>query len=203
MNGVTVETVASSWIEALGGLSQMYMRSVPPCCWASAAAVVWSTMAARARPVIDKRWSMRILASAPFLACAVSGERVRDGCRCLFSSHRSMDAAAGPWQARWNQLRHAPAARLVQSGGVGCGAICPHPRERPINEHVGDGHALQGIGLVRGAHPVGMVAMSECSADALEFCGKKRGGEAPAAARRLPRGSATAPLILPLPRYAT
>src|ERR1700693_1030334 len=30
MNGITVETVASSWIEALGGLSHRYMRSVPP-----------------------------------------------------------------------------------------------------------------------------------------------------------------------------
>ena len=36
MNGTVVETVASSWIEALGGLSQRYMRSVPPCFWASA-----------------------------------------------------------------------------------------------------------------------------------------------------------------------
>src|SRR5215470_1266590 len=31
MNGITVETVASSWIDALGGLSQMYIRMVPPC----------------------------------------------------------------------------------------------------------------------------------------------------------------------------
>src|SRR5262245_50934215 len=175
MNGVTVETVASSWIEALGGLSQMYMRSVPPCCWASAAAVVWSTMAARARPVIDKRWSMRILASAPFLACAVSGERVREGCRCLFSSPRSMDAAAGPWQARWTQLTCATRRQHAwyNRASSDVGLICPHARKRPINEHVGDGRALQGIGLVRGADPVGMVAMSECSANALEFCRKK------------------------------
>jgi hypothetical protein len=30
MNGMTVEIVASSWIEALGGLSICVMRSVPP-----------------------------------------------------------------------------------------------------------------------------------------------------------------------------
>src|SRR5262245_1931354 len=30
MNGITVETVASSWIDALGGLSQIYMCIVPP-----------------------------------------------------------------------------------------------------------------------------------------------------------------------------
>src|SRR5262245_52473617 len=86
MNGVTVETVASSWIEALGGLSQMYMRSVPPCCWASAAVIVWRAMAARIRTLIDKRCSMRILTSAPFLACAVLGERVRGRMPCSFSA---------------------------------------------------------------------------------------------------------------------
>ena len=36
MNGMTVEIVASSWIEALGGLSRWEMRSVPPCFWANA-----------------------------------------------------------------------------------------------------------------------------------------------------------------------
>src|SRR5262245_6488564 len=99
MNGVTVETVASSWIEALGGLSQMYIRSVPPCCWASAEAAACSAVAARARPKIDKRWSMHILASAPFLACALSGERVRGRMPVLAFGACSMDAAAGFWQA--------------------------------------------------------------------------------------------------------
>ena len=39
MNGTTVEVVASSWIEVLGGLSAKYMRSVPPLFCASAGAV--------------------------------------------------------------------------------------------------------------------------------------------------------------------
>jgi hypothetical protein len=30
MNGTTVEVVASSWIEALGGLSWKYIRRMPP-----------------------------------------------------------------------------------------------------------------------------------------------------------------------------
>ena len=36
MNGMTVEIVASSRIEALGGLSRWVTRSVPPCFWAGA-----------------------------------------------------------------------------------------------------------------------------------------------------------------------
>jgi hypothetical protein len=41
MNGMTVEIVASSWIDALGGLSMWAMRSVPPdfCAQAAGAAV--------------------------------------------------------------------------------------------------------------------------------------------------------------------
>jgi len=36
MNGTTVEVVASSWIEALGGLSWKYIRRIPPLFCASA-----------------------------------------------------------------------------------------------------------------------------------------------------------------------
>ena len=36
MNGSTVELVASSWIEALGGLSRWYIFSTPPLFCASA-----------------------------------------------------------------------------------------------------------------------------------------------------------------------
>src|SRR5688572_21662796 len=45
MNGTTVEVVASSWIEVLGGLSAKYMRSVPPLFCASAGAVAKATIA--------------------------------------------------------------------------------------------------------------------------------------------------------------
>ena len=38
MNGMFTEIVASSWIEALGGLSRWDMRSVPPCFCAKAGA---------------------------------------------------------------------------------------------------------------------------------------------------------------------
>src|SRR5262245_22388610 len=58
MNGVTVDTVASSWIEALGGLSQMYMRSVPPCFWANAEAGASSTAAMEAAATIPGPWCM-------------------------------------------------------------------------------------------------------------------------------------------------
>jgi hypothetical protein len=34
MEGISVETVDSSWIDALGGLSQRYIRKVPPGFWA-------------------------------------------------------------------------------------------------------------------------------------------------------------------------
>ena len=36
MKGMFTEMVASSWTEALGGLSRWEMRSVPPCFWARA-----------------------------------------------------------------------------------------------------------------------------------------------------------------------
>ena len=36
MNGWTTEIVASSWIEALGGLSRWEIFRVPPCFWAKA-----------------------------------------------------------------------------------------------------------------------------------------------------------------------
>src|SRR5262245_1939842 len=152
MNGVTVETVASSWIEALGGLSQIYMRSVPPGCWASAAVVVWSTMAARVRPLIDRGCSMRILASAPFLACAVSGERVRGRMPLFVLFCCSMDAAAGPWQARWNHFdpRLAAAARVAQCECRRAWGYFARSAERLVGE---------------------------CSANAPQFCRKKRVGE--------------------------
>src|SRR5262245_47654143 len=47
MNGVVVETVASSWMEALGGLSQMYIRSVPPCFWADTGPTASNSVAAK------------------------------------------------------------------------------------------------------------------------------------------------------------
>src|ERR1051326_1297426 len=52
MNGITVEMVASSWIEALGGLSQRYIRSVPPGCWAKAGLAA-SSMANAAASAVD------------------------------------------------------------------------------------------------------------------------------------------------------
>src|SRR6185312_11894702 len=36
MNAAGTDTVASSWIEALGGLSMCWIFSTPPCFWASA-----------------------------------------------------------------------------------------------------------------------------------------------------------------------
>src|ERR1700687_57819 len=37
MNGVTVEKVASSWVDALAGLARLYIRRIPPCFCANAA----------------------------------------------------------------------------------------------------------------------------------------------------------------------
>ena len=54
MNGTVVETVASSWIEALGGLSQRYMRNVPPCFWASAGPAASSVSAADAAATVPR-----------------------------------------------------------------------------------------------------------------------------------------------------
>src|SRR3954470_17043487 len=55
MKGTTVEVVASSWIEVLGGLSAKYMRSVPPlfCAIAGPAAAAMSRLAAPRRIVED------------------------------------------------------------------------------------------------------------------------------------------------------
>src|ERR1700736_6002513 len=55
MNGITVETVASSWIEALGGLSHRYMRSVPPGFCADAE-LATSTKAAASAAIPAGRW---------------------------------------------------------------------------------------------------------------------------------------------------
>ena len=38
MNGTATETVASSWIEALGGVSMCWIFSTPPDFWAAAGA---------------------------------------------------------------------------------------------------------------------------------------------------------------------
>jgi hypothetical protein len=47
MNGITVELVASSWIEALGGLSRWYIFSTPPLFCASATPELKTRAAAR------------------------------------------------------------------------------------------------------------------------------------------------------------
>src|SRR5712671_3685815 len=47
MKGRTVELVASSWIEALGGLSRWYIFSTPPLFWASATPLEHIRAAAR------------------------------------------------------------------------------------------------------------------------------------------------------------
>ena len=49
MKGITVEMVASSWIEALGGLSRWVTRSVPPDFCADAGAALATTKKSRHR----------------------------------------------------------------------------------------------------------------------------------------------------------
>src|SRR5438034_7654122 len=58
MNGITVDTVASSWIDALGGLSHRYMRSVPPCFWANVGPAAASKAAPHAATMVPTRWRM-------------------------------------------------------------------------------------------------------------------------------------------------
>src|SRR5713226_7198335 len=57
MKGITVEIVASSWIEALGGLSRWVTRSVPPAFCANAGAA----LAATTRAAIEAAMNPRIL----------------------------------------------------------------------------------------------------------------------------------------------
>ena len=57
MKGMTVEIVASSWIEALGGLSRWVTRSVPPAFCADAGAA----LAATKRAAIEAAMKPRIL----------------------------------------------------------------------------------------------------------------------------------------------
>src|ERR1700694_544355 len=57
MKGITVEMVASSWIEALGGLSRWVTRSVPPAFCADTGAA----LAATKRAAIEAAMNPRIL----------------------------------------------------------------------------------------------------------------------------------------------
>src|SRR3954447_6364656 len=104
MNGVVVETVASSWIEALGGLSQMYMRNVPPCFWASDGPAASSVSAADAAATARERYCMIVLPWSALFACAFCAPAAGcvDGTRFTLSCVYSMSAAAPGWQAlRW------------------------------------------------------------------------------------------------------
>src|SRR5882757_8751143 len=64
MKGITVEMVASSWIEALGGLSRWVTLSVPPAFCADAG----TALAATTRAAIEAAMNPRIL-FPPDLAC--------------------------------------------------------------------------------------------------------------------------------------
>ena len=57
MKGITVEMVASSWIEALGGLSRWVTLSVPPAFCADAGAALATTK----RAAIEAAMKPRIL----------------------------------------------------------------------------------------------------------------------------------------------
>ena len=77
MNGTTVEVVASSWIEALGGLSWKYIRSMPPLFCASAGAAAKPRRARRRRTSrIEPRLHLFIPSEAP--ASMPAGRNVVD-----------------------------------------------------------------------------------------------------------------------------
>ena len=50
MNGTATETVASSWIEALGGESMCWILSTPPAFWAAAGLATASASSAMMQP---------------------------------------------------------------------------------------------------------------------------------------------------------
>jgi len=54
MKGITVEIVASSWIEALGGLSRCVTRSVPPAFCAKEGALPATTKTAAKAAMIPR-----------------------------------------------------------------------------------------------------------------------------------------------------
>jgi len=64
MKGITVEIVASSWIEALGGLSRWVTLSVPPAFCADAG----TALAAMTRAAIEAAMNPRILFPPAMLA---------------------------------------------------------------------------------------------------------------------------------------
>src|SRR6266568_5029460 len=72
MNGITVETVASSWIEALGGLSHRYMRKVPPGFWADAGLATSTKAAANAAANPTGRWRTLSSLLGALTGCACS-----------------------------------------------------------------------------------------------------------------------------------
>src|SRR5260370_3161630 len=72
MNGITVETVASSWIEPLGGLSHRYMRKVPPGFWANAGLATSTKAAANAAASPTGRWRTLSSLLGALTGCACS-----------------------------------------------------------------------------------------------------------------------------------
>src|SRR5439155_7897094 len=72
MNGIMVETVASSWIEALGGLSHRYMRKVPPGFWADAGLATSTKAAANAAANPTGRWRTLSSLLGALTGCACS-----------------------------------------------------------------------------------------------------------------------------------
>jgi hypothetical protein len=111
MKGTAADTVASSWIEALGGVSMCWILSTPPDFWAA-------TGVANSSPASTSRVIRPFLASivsslddlepSPSLARGVTGEVSRGDACLLDFAPVAWDHAACPLSAPLGQSRRKP-----------------------------------------------------------------------------------------------
>src|SRR5260370_16920703 len=109
MKGITVEIVASWWIEALGGLSRWVTRSVPPAFCADAGA-----LAATTRAAIEAAMKPRIL----FPPILLGRPAITSEARRVESEHANA----------WFPDRPRPAAAHAARGPPLSPPAPPHPR---------------------------------------------------------------------------
>src|SRR6266851_6260197 len=123
MKGITVEIVASSWIEALGGLSRWVTRSVPPAFCADAGA-----LAATTRAAIEAAMKPRIL----FPPILLGRHAITSEARGVESEH------ANAWFADRNGRVAGDAGRgagLSHEADPDCGAVRAGNRHRHRGPH--------------------------------------------------------------------
>src|SRR5580704_10204020 len=126
MKGITVEIVASSWIEALGGLSRWVTLSVPPAFCADAG----TALAATTRAAIEAAMNPRIL----FPPTLLDRHAITSGARGVELEH------ANAWFAGRNG--HG-------AGAAGRGAGLPHKAD-PDRGAVRAGNCHRHRGAYRG-----------------------------------------------------